>query len=157
MSDKSLTLGTYPTSDDQRSYTISWIYAYTSTSNIYTSNFNPGTSETRTINYVSSWSSSSFTKVSGLLHTSSMGVYRISWSSSSIAFPEGSYMEITIDSQFSIVDDSCKEISGFLPGSTLDTSNLLCRKNGNDEILIAGYGSISSGSALSVTLYLQIA
>lgn len=66
-------------------------------------------------------------------------------------------MEITIDSQFSIVDDTCKEISGFLPGSTLDTSNLLCRKNGNDEILIAGYGSISSGSALSVTLYLQIA
>lgn len=41
-SDKSLSLGSYPTSEDQRSYTISWVYAYPTTSQIYTSNFNPG-------------------------------------------------------------------------------------------------------------------
>ena len=130
-SDKSLSLGTYPTSEDQRSYTISWVYAYPSTSQIYTPNFNPGTSETKTIDYATSWSSSSFTKISGDTKTNSMGVYRITWSSSNLAFSEGSYMKVIIDTEFSIPYEFCKEISGFLPGSTLATSNLLCRQNAN--------------------------
>lgn len=96
--DKTIGLGSYPTSEDQRSYTITWAYAYPSTSTIYTSNFNPGTSETKTIDYATSWSSSSFTQVSGWTNTYSMGVYRLTWSSSSLAFSEGSYMKVTIDS-----------------------------------------------------------
>ena len=65
VTDRTISLGTYSTSDDQRSYTLSWMYAYPSTSYIYTPNFNPGTSVTKTIDYITSWSSSSFVKVSG--------------------------------------------------------------------------------------------
>ena len=155
--DRTISLGSYPTSDDQRSYTISWMYAYPSTSTIYTSNFNPGSSETKTIDDATSWTSSSLTKISGWTNTNSMGVYQLSWSSSSLDFVEGSYMMITLDTEFSILEDYCKEMSGFLPGSTLETSNLICRKESNTEIFISGYSSISAGASLSITLYLQVA
>ena len=86
-----------------------------------------------------------------------MGVYTLSWSKSDLSFAEGSYMKITIDTEFTILEDFCKEMSGFLPGSTLDTSNLICQKDSSTQILIAGYSSISSGTPLSITLYLQVA
>lgn len=66
-------------------------------------------------------------------------------------------MKVTIDTEFAILEDHCKEIGGFLPGTTLETSNLICRKDANSEILIAGYNSISAGTSLSITLYLQVA
>lgn len=65
-------------------------------------------------------------------------------------------MVVTLDSQFYMFDDYCKQMSGFVPGTTLDTSNLICRKNGGQDILIAGYNSIASGTSLSITLYLQV-
>lgn len=154
--DKTISLGSYPTSEDQRSYTISWMYAYPSNSIVYTSNFNPGSSETKTIDFATGWSSSSITKVSGWTNTNSMGVYTINWSSSSLSFSEGSYMVVTIDTEFSILEEYCKETVGFYPG-TLETSNLVCRKNSNTDILITGYSSISAGASLSITLYLQVA
>ena len=86
-----------------------------------------------------------------------MGVYRLAWSSSTLTFSEGSYMKITIDTEFSFPYEYCKEMSGFLPGTTLDTSNLICRQSGSNEIEIAGYSSISTGTSLSITLYLQVA
>ena len=131
-------------------------YNYEYYPNINLCNFNPGSSETKTIDYATSWSSSSFTKVSGWTNTYSMGIYRLTWSSSSHTFSEGSYMKVTIDSEFSFPYEYCKEISGFLPGSTLDTSNLICRQNANNEIMIAGYSSISAGTSLSITMYLQV-
>ena len=85
-----------------------------------------------------------------------MGIYTLSFSSAAVLFPEGSYMLITIDSQFTIMDDYCKEMSGFIQGSTLATSNLLCRRESSNSILITGYGQIAAGTALSFTLYLQI-
>ena len=127
-SDRYISLSTFTTSTEVRSFTISFVYTYHSSSTIYYANFNPGTSETLTLTHISSWSSSSFTKVSGWLNTYSMGIYKVSFSSGAAMFPEGSYMLITFDSQFSIMDDYCKEISGFVPGSALETSNLLCRR-----------------------------
>jgi hypothetical protein len=53
-------------------------------------------------------------------------------------------------------DDYCYQMSGFVQGTTLATSNLICRKNAVQDILIAGYSTISSGTSLSITLYLQI-
>jgi hypothetical protein len=53
-------------------------------------------------------------------------------------------------------DDYCYQMSGFVQGNTLSTSNLICRKNAAQDILIAGYSTISSGTSLSITLYLQI-
>jgi hypothetical protein len=47
-------------------------------------------------------------------------------------------------------------MSGFVQGSTLTTSNLICRKNAAQDILIAGYSTISAGTSLSISLYLQI-
>lgn len=44
-----------------------------------------------------------------------------------------------------------------MPGSSYATSNLICRKESATAIRIAGYNHISPGTALSVTLYLQIA
>ena len=53
-------------------------------------------------------------------------------------------------------DEYCKQMSGFVQGTTLLTSNLICRKNDVQDILIAGYNQISAGTTLSITLYLQV-
>lgn len=47
-------------------------------------------------------------------------------------------------------------MSGFVQGTTLPDSNLICRRNGNQQILIDGYNNIAAGTSLSITLYLQI-
>ena len=65
-------------------------------------------------------------------------------------------MVITLTSNFYMFDDYCKQMSGFVQGSTLTTSNLICRKNAAQDILIAGYSTISAGTPLSITLYLQV-
>ena len=128
--DRYIDMGTYTTSTEVKSFTISFVYAYHSSSTIYYSDFNPGTSETLTLSHISTWSSTSFIKNSGWLRTNSMGIYTISFNSGAAMFPEGSYMKVSIDSQFAILDDYCKSMGGFVPGSTLDTSNLICRRNG---------------------------
>lgn len=155
--DRSISLGSYPTSDDQQSYTISWMWAYPSKTTLYTSNFNPNGHKTNTLNIANAWTSSSISKISGSTNTNSMGVYRIAWSANYLTFPEGSYMLITLDGQLTILEDYCKEMSGFLPGTQIETSNLICRKESSDSILIAGYNEITTGTALSITLYLQVA
>lgn len=47
-------------------------------------------------------------------------------------------------------------MSGFVPGSTLSTSNLICRKNSAQDVYIAGYNTISAGTSLSIKLYLSV-
>ena len=83
------------------------MHAYESTSTIYTSNFNIGSQDgsygsggsvSATIRNYASWSSSSITKISGVLRTNSVGVYKITFRSDQLVFPEGSYMTITLDS-----------------------------------------------------------
>lgn len=44
-----------------------------------------------------------------------------------------------------------------MPGATLTTSNLICRKNSAQDVYIAGYNTIAQGTSLSVSLYLQVA
>lgn len=152
----SFSLGNFPTTSAVSTFTTAYIYTYHDTSNIYYSDFNPNSYKTDSITYVTSWSSSAITKVSGLTNTNSMGVYTIAFSSSGLTFPEGSYMIMTLTSNFYMFDDYCKQMSGFVQGTIITTSNLICRKNGPQDILIAGYNSIAAGTSLSVTLYLQI-
>lgn len=66
-------------------------------------------------------------------------------------------MIMKIDSQLFMFDEYCYQMSGFVPGTTLSTSNLICRKQSTDEVLIAGYNTISAGTSLSIKLYLQVA
>lgn len=153
----SFSLGNFPTTSAFSTFTTAFVYAYHDTSTIYYSDFGSSSlSKTDFITYVTSWSSSTITKVSGLTNSNSMGVYTIAFSSSGLTFPEGSYMIMSLTSNFYMFDDYCKQISGFVPGTTLTTSNLICRKNAPQDILIAGYNSIAAGTSLSVTLYLQI-
>ena len=84
-----------------------------------------------------------------------MGVYQIQWASDSLVFPEGSYMMISIHPDFEIVDEYCKTMTGFVAGS-LDTSNLICRRNSATAIFIGGYAQISTSTTLTITLRLQI-
>lgn len=46
-------------------------------------------------------------------------------------------------------------MSGFIQGVN-SNSNLICKRYSTNQILIGGYGQISSGASLSLTLYLQI-
>jgi hypothetical protein len=66
-------------------------------------------------------------------------------------------MIMTINSALSMFDDYCYQMSGFVQGTTLTTSNLICRKNSAQDVLIAGYNTIAANTALSITLYLQVA
>lgn len=152
--DYSFTLGTFPTTNFVSTFTTAFIYSYNDNTNIYYSDFSPNIYKTDSITFVTSWTSSSITKVSGLTNSNSMGVYTIAFSSSALTFPEGSYMIMTLSSNFYMFDDYCKQISGFVQGTTLTTSNLICRKNSAQDTLIAGYNSIAAGTSLSVTLYL---
>ena len=116
--DKSISLGSFPTSTAQESYRISYVHAYHSTgSTHYTSNFNinsqdgtsgSGGSVSATLNVANSWSTSSFTRISGHSRTHSVGIYKISFRSNSLNFPEGSHMTIALDSDFEIEQDECK-------------------------------------------------
>lgn len=66
-------------------------------------------------------------------------------------------MVMTIDTQLVMFDEFCYQIGGFVPGTTITTSNLICRKNSAQDVYIAGYNTIAAGTSLSVTLYLQVA
>lgn len=156
-SDKTMSMGTLPTTSAVSSFTISWANAYQDSSNIYYSNFYYALSKTISTTHKTSWDSSSFTKDLGLLNTNSMGIYTVAFSSSSLSFPEGSYMILTFSTYFTLIDDYCKTMSGFVQGATLSTSNLLCRKISATQIQVAGYNTIAAGSSLSINLYLQIA
>jgi hypothetical protein len=81
-------LGTYPTSIDQQSFQISWVYTYSGTGYFYYGYFGAGYSYSlNTINIANLWSSSSFSKISGLVTTYSWNLYTISFSSSTLSFP----------------------------------------------------------------------
>ena len=152
----SFSLGNFPTTSAVSTFTTAFIYAYHDSSTIYYPDFSPNGYKQDAITHATSWTSSSITKVSGLTNSNSMGIYTITFRSAALTFPEGSYMIITLDSQFLMFDDYCKQMGGFVPGTTLVTSNLICRKNGGQDILVAGYNSIASGTTLSITLYLQV-
>lgn len=149
-------LGNFPTTSAASTFTTAFVYTYHDSSNIYYPDFNPNGYKQDSITHVTSWTSATMAKVSGLSNSNSMGIYTVTFRTTALTFPEGSYMILTMDSRFLMFDDYCKQMSGFVPGTTLDTSNLICRKNGGQDILIAGYNSIASGTTLSITLYLQI-
>lgn len=154
----SFSLGSFPTTKAVSTFSTSFIKVYTSQTNIYNGYFSAqGThSKQDSITHVTSWSTSAITRVSGWSNSNSMGIYTISFSSAGLVFPEGSYMVVTLDSQLYMFDDYCKQMGGFVQGTTLTTSNLICRKNEVRDILIAGYSDIAAGTSLSITLYLQV-
>ena len=109
--DKTISLGSFDTSTDKQSYRITYVHSYHSTGDtLYTSDFTTqygdsqdgtagsGGSVSATLREATSWSSSSFSRISGLSRTHSTGIYKISFKSTALKFPEGSYMTITIDS-----------------------------------------------------------
>lgn len=73
----SISLGSFPTSLKNQQYTIKWVFAYPDSSTVYTSNFNPNQYRTLSVTERTSWTSSSFTKVSGRTTINSLGVYTI--------------------------------------------------------------------------------
>ena len=150
-------MGSFPTTKAVSTFSTSFINVYPGTTTIYYGLFG-GSSYSRqdSITQLPTWSSSSITRASGWSNSNSMGVYTITFSSSALVFPEGSYMVMTLDSQLYMFDDYCKQMGGFVQGTTLTTSNLICRKEGPQDILIAGYSQIAAGTTLSVTLYLQV-
>lgn len=99
-------LGTFPTSSSVQTYRIDWVYSYYDLYNTYQAYFySIGTNYyTTSINYISSWSTSSFVKNTGLQTTNSWGTYTISFSAAGLAFPEGSSMIVTFTSDFILVD-----------------------------------------------------
>jgi hypothetical protein len=105
-SNSGFSLGTFPTSIDSQSFTLSWVLGIWSSSVIYAGWFGTGFSYAlNTLSAASSWSTSTFTKVSGLLNAYSWNVYSVSWMANYLSFPEGSYMVLTFPSaQFSLID-----------------------------------------------------
>lgn len=97
-------LGTYPTSLSVSSYQINWIYSYPNSLLIYYATFSGSTYFLTSINYNSGWTTSSFTKVTGIQTTNSWGTYTIAFSSTALTFPEGSYMILTFANYFNLLD-----------------------------------------------------
>lgn len=83
----SFSLGTFTTAQSVSTFSTSFVYAYHDTSTIYYGDFTPNTYKQDSITHVTSWSSSTFVKVSGLSNTNSMGIYTITFSSSTLSFP----------------------------------------------------------------------
>lgn len=100
----SFSLGSFPTTKSVSSFTTAFITTYHDSSTVYYGDFAPNSYKTDSITHVTSWSSSSITKVSGLTNSNSMGVYTIAFSSAGLSFPEGSYMIMTLDSEFYMFD-----------------------------------------------------
>ena len=150
-----LALGSLPTSLDQQSYTISYLLAYPSTSLYYSSSFSGSLAASSTLSYRTSWTSSSFTRLSGLTNTNSMGVYQLQWSTSSLILPEGSHILVTLSCCLQQVQHYCKAMSGFADGAQ-PTSNLICRRQSSTSVYIGGYSQIAASTTLSITLYLQV-
>jgi hypothetical protein len=84
----SFSLGNFPTTSAVSTFTTAFVTAYNDNTNIYYSNFGSGSnSKQDSITYITSWTSSSITKVTGLTNSNSMGIYTITWSSSALSFP----------------------------------------------------------------------
>lgn len=89
-------LGTFPTSIDQQDFQISWVYGFPNSGTKYQSYFGSGVNHAlNTLSIASSWTSSSFTKVSSMLTSYSWGTFTVAWSANYLTFPEGSYMILT--------------------------------------------------------------
>lgn len=152
-----VTLGSFMTSTDVQSFTISFLYTFTSQSALYYGWFNSGVSTAvATLGAASSWTTSSFSKGSNLLNSNNEDLFTVSWSANYLSFPEGSYMVLIFSSNFILMDEYCRSYSGFLQG-TSSNSNLVCKRYNTNQIIISGYALLSASASLSITLYMQIA
>jgi hypothetical protein len=59
-----------------------------------------------------------------------------------------------VNSPFSIMDEYCMGISGFVQGTTITGSNLVCKRYSSTSIIIQGYATIIANTPLSFTTYL---
>jgi hypothetical protein len=59
-------------------------------------------------------------------------------------------------SPFSIMDEYCKSMSGFVQGIK-SSSNLVCKRFSSTQIKIEGYSDITANTALSFDIYLKSA
>ena len=148
-----MNLLTYPTNDDTRAFKISWAHI------VYTDKLTRQIQNN--LNYTTyvktSWDIGTFTLLSGLKSTGSEGIFRITWQSASLRFVEGSYMKVQLSGgPFIYMDQYCKAMSGFLPGTTLTNSNLVCRTTSTTEVTIEGYQTITVGTTLSIDVYLKV-
>lgn len=76
--------------------------------------------------------------------------------SSSLRFVEGSYIKVQLSGgPFTFMDEYCKTMSGFVQGTTIGSSNLICRRTSTTEITIEGYQTIAAGTTLSLDAYLK--
>lgn len=106
-----------------------------------------------TLSYRTSWSSSSFTKLSGGSSSNSVGTWRLSFTSP-VILPFGSLIKIVIDSYLQGIDDYCKATSGF---QFKANEILTCRRatTGN-EYWIYGFDTIPASTSMSVDFYIKI-
>jgi hypothetical protein len=149
-------LGTYPTSIDQQSFQLYFVSTFISNTDMRRGYFGSGyTYSSNTISYANSWTTSSFSKGSNIVTSNSMDLYTVSWMANYLSFPEGSYMVLTFPSNLAIIDEYCNSYSGFLQGVNAN-SNLVCKRYSSNQILVAGYATLSSSASLSLTLYMQI-
>lgn len=154
-SSNSFTLGTYPTSNDQQDFSITFVQTFSGTTR-WNGWFHSGTSTaTYTVGYATSWSSSSFAKGSNLLTTNSYDLYTLSWSANYLTFPESSYMIVTFNNYLSLIDEYCYSYTGFIQG-TQANSNLVCKRYSSNQIFIAGYAALSPSASLSISVYMAI-
>ncbi len=102
--DYDLSLGTFPTYSDEQGYKINWINIYRTKTLYHWTNFNPGSVYSNTLSRITSLTTSSFTQISGLVGTNSVGLYQIAFKSSLAAFPEGGSISIDISTNYAIVD-----------------------------------------------------
>ena len=101
---RSFNLGSYPTSTDQQTFTLSFVQTYEGTTRVR-GYFNSGTNlATYTVSAASSWSTSTYTKGTQLVSTNSHDKYTVSWQASYLTFPEGSYMIITFNNRINLID-----------------------------------------------------
>lgn len=154
--DYQISLGSYTTATDVQSF--GFTFAYVQSSAIYyEGNFtsNSGT-YTNSIVAVTSWTTLTLSRLSGLANYYVVNQYTVTWKSSSLAFPEGSYMLVSF-SQMTVpspLSDQCKSMNGF-PAGILPTSVLLCKRYSSTQILITGYGSITANTQLSFVTWLK--
>lgn len=151
-------LGTFPTATDQQSLKITYVYTFTSNTEKRAAYFNSATYYVAsTLSYANSWTSTTFTRGSGLVGVNSQHLYTVTWRASYLTFPEGSYMVLTFSNLYTIVDEYCYSHSGFTQGSQTN-SNLICKRYGTNTILVAGYAAlVNTISSLEIKLYMQIA
>ena len=57
-----------------------------------------------TLAYGNSWTTTSFTRGAGIVGVNSQDIYTISWSINNLAFPESSYIILTLSNIYTIMD-----------------------------------------------------